>query len=273
MKQNCHGPLVRVSARPQPQMDFADGCRAIDEVVLGTGVKIALAATHFYGFGVARQWSWDTWLNRGKKKGRGPDVGPRLFRLPTLQGCLRPLLSRKATGGEVPPEVPGCLIAATQLVARQVFHAVGASGYLDCVLRIGSQIGRRSSETVLLELSSCTHTLALIGVVVPYLTSLKVVEVPTFGFAGSFGVVITVFGSIDSEKSAKMPVSRGYPVTPLGGIKLLSMTVGAVLSLGRTSSNLPPSTCTVVLSDSLPATSVAVTSKVCAVDCSLTPVR
>jgi hypothetical protein len=124
-------------------MDFADGCRAIDEVVLGTGVKIALAATHFYGFGVARQWSWDTWLNRGKKKGRGPDVGPRLFRLPTLQGCLRPLLSRKATGGEVPPEVPGCLIAATQLVARQVFHAVGASGYLDCVLRIGSQIGRR----------------------------------------------------------------------------------------------------------------------------------
>ena len=138
---------------------------------------------------------------------------------------------------------------------------------------LAARLDDGSSETVLLELSSCTHTLALIGVVVPYLTSLKVVEVPTFGFAGFFGVVITVFGSIDSEKSAKMPVSRGYPVTPLGGIKLLSMTVGAVLSLRRTSSNLPTSTCTVVLADSLPAASVAVTSEVCAVDCSLTPVR
>src|SRR3954466_11759487 len=62
-----------------------------------------------------------------------------------LLGCLRPLLSRKTTGGEGPPVVPRCLIAATQLVACQVFHAVGASLYLHCVLRIGSQI-RRGGE-------------------------------------------------------------------------------------------------------------------------------
>jgi hypothetical protein len=41
-------------------------------------------------------------------------------------------------------------------------------------------------------------------------------------------------------------------------------TVGAVLSV------LSTVTCTVLLADSLPAASVAVTSKVCAVDCSLT---
>jgi hypothetical protein len=30
---------------------------------LGTGVKIAMAAAHFHGFGVARQGSWTTWVN------------------------------------------------------------------------------------------------------------------------------------------------------------------------------------------------------------------
>src|SRR5215208_52366 len=35
-----------------------------------TGVKIALAAALFHGFGVARQGPWNTWVNKGKKKGR-----------------------------------------------------------------------------------------------------------------------------------------------------------------------------------------------------------
>jgi hypothetical protein len=34
-----------------------------------------LAAAHFHGFGVARQGPWNTWVNRGKRKGRG--VAPR----------------------------------------------------------------------------------------------------------------------------------------------------------------------------------------------------
>jgi ribosomal protein S14 len=32
--------------------------------ILGTGVKIALAAAHFHGFGVARQAPWITWVNK-----------------------------------------------------------------------------------------------------------------------------------------------------------------------------------------------------------------
>src|SRR5215217_1526026 len=35
-----------------------------------TGVKIALAAAHFHGIGVARQGPWLTWVNRGKRKSR-----------------------------------------------------------------------------------------------------------------------------------------------------------------------------------------------------------
>jgi hypothetical protein len=30
-------------------------------------VKIAMAAAHFHGFGVARQGPWNTWVNKGKK--------------------------------------------------------------------------------------------------------------------------------------------------------------------------------------------------------------
>jgi hypothetical protein len=103
----------------------------------------SLGGSSFSWFRGGPARNWVTWVNKGKLKGRGPDVGPRLFRLPTLLLCCpRPLLT---TGSEAPPVVSGCLIAATQLVALQVFHAVGASLYLDCVLRPGSQI-RRGAE-------------------------------------------------------------------------------------------------------------------------------
>jgi hypothetical protein len=109
---------------------------------------------------------------------------------------------------------------------------------------------------------SYNSIVALIRVVVPYLTSVKVVEVPTFGFVGSFGVVTSVFGSISSENVTPGQLFRSTFVVPLGGPA--PRTVGAVLSV------LSTVTCTVLLADSLPAASVAVTSKVCAVDCSLT---
>jgi hypothetical protein len=35
-------------------------------LLLGTGVKIALAAAHFHGFGVAPQGPWITWMNKGE---------------------------------------------------------------------------------------------------------------------------------------------------------------------------------------------------------------
>jgi len=50
-------------------------------LLLGTGVKIALAAAHFHSVGVALAEPWNTWVkNSGKNEGR--DVispGPRLF--------------------------------------------------------------------------------------------------------------------------------------------------------------------------------------------------
>jgi hypothetical protein len=42
------------------------GRRSIATHILA--VKIALAAAHFHGFGVARQGPWVTWVNRGKRK-------------------------------------------------------------------------------------------------------------------------------------------------------------------------------------------------------------
>jgi hypothetical protein len=44
--------------------DFCAGSPAINEVVLGTGVKIAFAAAHVHGFGVARQGPWVTSVNK-----------------------------------------------------------------------------------------------------------------------------------------------------------------------------------------------------------------
>jgi hypothetical protein len=35
-----------------------------------TGVKNYSAAAHFHSFGVALAGSWNTWVNKGKKKGR-----------------------------------------------------------------------------------------------------------------------------------------------------------------------------------------------------------
>jgi hypothetical protein len=154
-----------------------------------------------------------TSVHKGKRKGRGPDVGPRLFRLSTLQLCCpRPLLT---TGSEAPPVVPGCLIAATQLVARQVFHAACASLYLDCVLRPGRQIRRGQSDASVWLGQSYNTILVLIGVVVPYLTSIKV-------------EVVSVVGSIFSENVTLGQVLRATFVAPGAGLTLL--TVGAVLS-------------------------------------------
>jgi hypothetical protein len=39
--------------------------------LLGTGVKIALTAVHFHGFGVARQGPWNTWVNKGSWESLG----------------------------------------------------------------------------------------------------------------------------------------------------------------------------------------------------------
>jgi hypothetical protein len=49
-------------------MDHNDPTRAtpnIGDFLLGTGMKIAFAATHFHGFGVAPQGPWITWMNKG----------------------------------------------------------------------------------------------------------------------------------------------------------------------------------------------------------------
>src|SRR5829696_5822779 len=64
-------------------------------------------------------------------------------------------------------------------------------------------------------------------VVVPYLTSVKVVEVPTLGFAWSVGVT-SVFGSIFSENVPVTIVLRATFVALRAGLALV--TVGAVLS-------------------------------------------
>ena len=40
------------------------------EILLGTSVKIALAAAHFHSVGVARQGPWSTWVNKGVRRGR-----------------------------------------------------------------------------------------------------------------------------------------------------------------------------------------------------------
>jgi len=42
------------------------GQRSIATYILA--VKIALAAAHFHGFGVARQGPWNTSVNKGKKR-------------------------------------------------------------------------------------------------------------------------------------------------------------------------------------------------------------
>src|SRR5688572_29627112 len=44
--------------------DSSTASRVINEVVLGTGVKIALAAAYFHGFGVARRGPWVTSVNK-----------------------------------------------------------------------------------------------------------------------------------------------------------------------------------------------------------------
>jgi hypothetical protein len=38
--------------------------------LLGIGVKLALAAAHFHGFGVARQGPWNTSANKGERMSR-----------------------------------------------------------------------------------------------------------------------------------------------------------------------------------------------------------
>jgi hypothetical protein len=42
------------------------------EILLGTGVKIDSTAVHFYGFGVARQGPWNTWVNKRERKAGYP---------------------------------------------------------------------------------------------------------------------------------------------------------------------------------------------------------
>src|ERR671912_2197488 len=49
-----------------PMHDAANELRRIP--LLGTGVKIAPAAAHFHGFGVARQGPWITWVNKRSRR-------------------------------------------------------------------------------------------------------------------------------------------------------------------------------------------------------------
>src|SRR5215208_4209601 len=52
-------------------------------LLLGTGVKIALAAAPFHGFGVARQGPWITWVNKSAGRTRSRQ-GPQYLRQPLL---------------------------------------------------------------------------------------------------------------------------------------------------------------------------------------------
>jgi hypothetical protein len=47
-------------------------------ILLGTGVKIALAAARFHGLGVARQGPWITWVNKSQRESRGFSPRPQI---------------------------------------------------------------------------------------------------------------------------------------------------------------------------------------------------
>src|SRR5215207_11756625 len=86
-----------------------------NEVVLGTGVKIGLAAAHFHSVGVARAGPWNTWVN---KEGTKVSVAQRhRRRRPPEPRCpqgrsygealaLRPDLAGDRKPGSQPPSSP-----------------------------------------------------------------------------------------------------------------------------------------------------------------------
>ena len=49
-----------------------------------TGVKMALAAAHFHGFGVARQGPWVTWVNKAKIRNLSDVLPPTGSMMPPL---------------------------------------------------------------------------------------------------------------------------------------------------------------------------------------------
>jgi hypothetical protein len=66
------GCLTNLSINGESPRNLPSVTTALIISVLRTGVKIGLATVHFRGFGVARAGPWNTWVNKGKKKGRGP---------------------------------------------------------------------------------------------------------------------------------------------------------------------------------------------------------
>ena len=64
--QNATGPAPHLSYCAPNFLELRKGeVRLLS--LLGTGMKIALRAAHFHGFGVARQRPWTTWVNKGRR--------------------------------------------------------------------------------------------------------------------------------------------------------------------------------------------------------------
>ena len=103
-------------------------------------MKIALAVAHFPGFGVARQGSWNTWVNRVVKlttcrglhgapvAGLGPEpfhhVGPRY---PALSVSRQVLEDGQCFAGE--PQVDGLTVAEHLVVAKESDLQIGSVDY------------------------------------------------------------------------------------------------------------------------------------------------
>src|SRR5215213_2848701 len=62
--------------------------------ILGTGVKIALAAAHFHGIGVARQGPWVTWVNSPQRTPRSGGFSHHPAVFSDLQFSVKAILSR-----------------------------------------------------------------------------------------------------------------------------------------------------------------------------------